>query len=55
MEIKQKSAIRGTGVEYSAPETTLVTILQTEALCGFLSQGSGTTDNYSEDDLDWEE
>ena len=38
---------------YIAPETTQVIVCQTEALC--LSQGNGTTENYTKNDLDWDE
>ena len=53
MKIKQKSALTGVGDGYSAPETILVLIHQTDPLC--TSTGAGTTDNYEEEILDWDE
>lgn len=38
---------------YIAPEITQVIVCQTEALC--LSQGDGTTENYTINNLDWDE
>ena len=53
MKIKQKSALTGAGEGYSAPETILVLIHQTDPLC--TSPRAGTTEDYEESDLDWDE
>ena len=39
---------------YIAPETTQVIVCQTESVC-IVSQGNGTTENYSTHTLDWDE
>ena len=53
MKLNEKLSPEGDRTLYSAPETVLVLVHQTDPLC--TSPRGGTTDPYTEEDLDWEE
>ena len=47
------NAVHGGG--YITPESTVTKLSPLEPLCQSPIQGSGQTDNYTEESLDWEE